>query len=79
LGFDRSTPLWFYILKESEVVADGKRLGPVGGRIVAEVFIGILEGDRLSYLRQEPDWTPTLGKTKDFKMEDLLRVAGVVN
>lgn len=79
LGFDSSTPLWLYILKESEVVAQGKRLGPLGGRIVCEVFLGLLEGDRLSYLRQEPDWTPTLESGKNFKMADLLRVAGVVS
>jgi len=67
--------LWFYILKESELKAEGKTLGPVGGRIVAEVFTGILKGDPTSYLQQEPDWKPTLGQ--DFKMADLLRFAGV--
>jgi hypothetical protein len=50
----------------------------VGGRIVAEVFIGLLEGDRMSYLMQEPDWTPTLGsKEGEFGIVDLLKVAGV--
>jgi hypothetical protein len=52
LGLNHSTPLWFYILREAQVRENGKRLGPVGSRIVAEVFIGLLEGDRLSYLRQ---------------------------
>jgi hypothetical protein len=33
-------PLWFYVLMESEYLADGDHLGPVGGRIVAEVLIG---------------------------------------
>ena len=37
---DKSTPLWFYILKEAEVMEKGLRLGPVGGHIVSEVFIG---------------------------------------
>ena len=78
LGFDRETPLWFYVLKEAELRAEGKTLGPVGGRIVAEVFIGLLEGDHVSYLRQEPDWTPTLAQNQDFEMADLLRFAGVV-
>ncbi len=77
LGFDNSTPLWFYILREAEEMTDGRRLGPVGGRIVAEVFIGMLEGDHMSYLRQDPDWTPNLGPDQDFKMADLLRFAGV--
>jgi hypothetical protein len=49
----------------------------VGGRIVAEVFIGLLEGDHMSYLQQDPDWTPTLGPDQDFRMTDLLRFAEV--
>ena len=79
LGFDTRTPLWFYILKEAELKRDGKTLGPVGGRIVAEVFLGVLHGDSMSYLRQDPDWTPTLpgAQANDFKMADLLRFAGV--
>jgi hypothetical protein len=77
LGFDGATPLWFYILKESELKAEGKALGPVGARIVAEVFIGLLQGDPTSYLRQNPNWKPTLGQGRDFKMADLLRFSGV--
>jgi hypothetical protein len=34
------------------------QLGSVGGRIVGEVFIGLLYGDSHSYLRQYPDWKP---------------------
>jgi hypothetical protein len=77
MGFDKDTPLWFYVLKEAELRADGRRLGPVGGRIVAEVFIGLLEGDHMSYLQRDPDWTPNLGTNQDFEMADLLRFAGV--
>ena len=77
LGFDSATPLWFYILKESELKVEGKALGPVGGRIVAEVFIGLLQGDPTSYLRQNPNWKPTLGRGRDFKMADLLKFSGV--
>lgn len=62
LGFDRKTPLWFYILREAQIEKDGTRLGPVGGRIVAEVLIGLLQGDEQSFLRENPDWKPTLGK-----------------
>ncbi len=58
---------------------DGKRLGPVGGRIIAKVFIGLLEGDHLSYLTQDPGWTPTLVTNGNFTMTDLLHVAGVVH
>src|SRR5918992_549199 len=72
------TPLWFYVLREAEVTADGEQLGPVGGRIVAEVIIGLIKGDRQSYLRQEPDWTPTYGADESFMTVDLLNAADVV-
>ncbi|MCP1146087.1 peroxidase family protein [Lysinibacillus endophyticus] len=78
LGFDRKTPLWFYILREAQIEKDGTRLGPVGGRIVAEVLIGLLQGDEQSFLRENPDWKPTLGKKGKFRMTDLLKIAGVL-
>jgi hypothetical protein len=77
-GFQSSTPLWYYTLKEAEVVEDGLRLGPVGGRIVAEVLIGLLQSDPSSYLVQKPKWTPTLGSVgPSFRMKDFLTFAGV--
>jgi hypothetical protein len=51
-------PLWFYVLKEAEVLEQGRKLGPVGGRIIAEVLLGILANDPLSYLSVEPNWKP---------------------
>ncbi|HEX2362386.1 MAG TPA: heme peroxidase family protein [Jiangellaceae bacterium] len=78
LSLHKRTPLWFYVLREAAVAADGDRLGPVGGRIVAEVILGLLQGDRQSYLSQDPDWTPSYGTGDDFGMVDLLSVAGVV-
>ena len=36
----------------------GHHLGPVGGRIVAEVLIGLLWNDHHSYLFQDPLWAP---------------------
>lgn len=68
-------PLWFYILKEAEKRADSAHLGPVGGRIVAEVLIGLLAGDPLSYLGVRPNWTPTLGEGGTFTLSDLVNVA----
>ncbi|TCP33579.1 heme peroxidase family protein [Sphingomonas sp. BK235] len=82
-GLDDHTPLWFYVLQEAESLAAGERLGPVGGRIVAEVMIGLIEGDRTSYLSQEPEWQPFLPTIRPqdqherFAMVDLLRFAGV--
>jgi hypothetical protein len=80
VGFDRSTPLWYYVLKESEVMADGLHLGPVGGRIVAEVIIGLLQTDPASYVTVRPNWKPTLPSkfgAGQFRMIDFLAFAGV--
>ena len=78
VGFERSTPLWYYVLKEAEIAADGLRLGPVGGRIVAEVLIGLLQTDEGSYLTTQPRWRPTLpAKSGTFRMTDFLTFAGV--
>ena len=82
LGLDESTPLWLYILKEAHVMEGGRHLGPVGGRIVGEVIIGLLELDRDSYLWAYPRWRPTLPTTSgrvtgDFRMIDFLTFAGV--
>ena len=58
----------------------GLRLGPVGGRIVGEVFIGLLQADRDSYLAAEGNWKPVLPSATagDFRVTDLLKFAGVV-
>jgi Animal haem peroxidase len=77
-SLDKRTPLWFYVLREAQITANGEHLGAVGGRIVAEVIIGLLFGDNQSYLSQEPDWTPSYGTNSDFRIVDLLRTAGVV-
>jgi hypothetical protein len=84
LGLDKSTPLWFYILREAFVRENGLRLGDVGSTIVGEVFVQILKSDGNSYLAASPKWRPTLpdrsGKvTGNFAMTDLLTYASVVN
>jgi hypothetical protein len=70
-------PLWFYVLKEAEAKTQSAHLGPVGGRIVGEVLIGLLEGDPLSYLNVQPNWTPTLPSAAagTFTLSDLINVA----
>ncbi|HEV7450236.1 MAG TPA: hypothetical protein VGO16_02350 [Pseudonocardiaceae bacterium] len=77
IGLDASTPLWYYTLREASVVNNGVRLGPVGGRIVAETIIGLLQLDKSSYLNTRfrsslPSRTPGT-----FTMADLLRWAKV--
>lgn len=70
-GFDRETPLWYYILKEAQLLggvldganppARGSTLGPMGSRILAEVFLGLLDRDPDSQRLQDPTWSPTFG------------------
>jgi hypothetical protein len=69
-GFAGQAPLWTYILAEAQVTswrhadpgpADDYtpiRLGPVGGRLIAEVFAALLLGDPTSYLRAETAFVP---------------------
>jgi hypothetical protein len=81
-GLPSSTPLWYYVLKEAEVLAGGLRLAGVGARIVGEVFIGLLQLDPTSYLATNPSWVPTLARrggapTGNFTMVDLLTFARV--
>jgi len=70
------TPLWYYILAEAQQLHDGEHLGPVCGRIVAEVFLGILAGDSQSYLQVDPGWTPAReGLVPGGSLADLVKFA----
>jgi len=54
-----AAPLWYYILKEAEIMHHGHHLGEVGSRIVAETLIGLAWNDHYSYLFQMPRWNPS--------------------
>jgi hypothetical protein len=77
LGWEGETPLWYYLLKESEVRSGGERLGPIGGRIVGEVLLGIIDRDPESYRAVDPRWRPTLTAAQpgSFGIADLLGAA----
>jgi hypothetical protein len=81
LNLNKSTPLWYYTLAEAELLADGLHLGPVGGRIVGEVILGLLQTDPNSYFVANPSWTPTVptkySSPGTFRMIDFLAYAGV--
>jgi Animal haem peroxidase len=82
--FQKQTPLWFYVLAEAEaevrnaekgaVLKDAERanlgaqLGDVGGRIVAEVFYGLLDGDPESFVNAGSNWSPVLSKLRMWDM-----------
>ncbi|MDA0160382.1 hypothetical protein OM076_08905 [Solirubrobacter ginsenosidimutans] len=73
-GWVGETPLWFYILKEASALHDGEQLGPVGGRIVGEVLVGIIDADPESFRSVDPTWMPTLParRTGAFGLADVL-------
>jgi hypothetical protein len=79
--FENNAPLWYYVLAESASVFEKNdtplRLGPVGARIVAEVFAGLLLNDRHSFLRQNPLWKPHQAFTSNgrFGMPELIAQA----
>jgi hypothetical protein len=77
-GWQGKAPLWFYILKEAELTHAGERLGPVGGRIVAEVILSILDADKNGYLKVNPGFRPSAPiapATGQFRTGDLLKFA----
>ncbi|HYO35965.1 MAG TPA: peroxidase family protein [Geodermatophilus sp.] len=74
-GWVGETPLWYYVLKEAEVCAAGRHLGPVGGRIVAEVLTAVVERDPTSYLAVEPGWSPPTARDGRFGLGDLLTLS----
>jgi hypothetical protein len=92
-AFQQGTPAWSYILGEASKTAGGKTLGPVGGRIVADVFVKLLEVDKSSILhgrskkddqvRGANDAVDTLGAgprtepDEPFQLDDLFVSAGL--
>lgn len=77
--FEDNAPLWYYVLAESQLAFKKNetpiRLGPVGGRIVGEVFIGLLLHDSHSVLSQGTGWKPRkefLGKTGNFGIAEMI-------
>jgi len=86
--FKENCPLWTYILAEtleSKVVVktlEGdkpiktRKLGPVGGRIVAETFVGLLLADSNSYVSLNPLWEPDKLKVNGvFGLREMIRYA----
>jgi heme peroxidase len=77
--FNGEAPLWFYMLAESKITDNGARLGPVGGRVIAEVFLTQIAIDPASYLNARRRFTPSVEHTgPEFTIGDFLTFAGVV-
>ena len=47
-GLDAATPLWFYVLREAELVG-GNHLGALGSHLVANTPAGLVMNDAGSY------------------------------
>lgn len=87
-AFAGNCPLWTYCLAETVETTltvktlDGdkpiktRQLGPVGGRIVAETFVGLLLADSSSYVSLDPLWTPgTYMQNRVFGLRELIAAA----
>jgi len=53
-GLHENTPLWYYILREARLRHDGNSLGPVGSRILAETFVGLIENSGVNVFDDRP-------------------------
>ena len=75
------TPLWFHVLKEAEIVAAGRRLGPLGSRIVMETLHAAIEAACPSILTPGGDWCcdPRLKPSDErrYTFPDLLEFSGL--
>ena len=87
-SFVDNCPLWTYVLAETvestvtvktlqgDKPIKTRKLGPVGGRIVAETFVGLLLADSSSYASLNPLWEPTTLKVNGvFGLRELIKRA----
>jgi hypothetical protein len=87
-AFAGNCPLWTYILAETKettrtvVTNQGskaiktRQLGLVGGRIVAETFIGLLLADSTSYFSVNPIWKPSKANSSGhFGLREFIKTA----
>jgi hypothetical protein len=88
-GFPGGAPLWTYILAEAQLASWDKadlsiprndvhiKLGPVGSRIIADVFAALLIGDGTSFLYADPRFEPIPEFTRNgaFGLAQLINVA----
>jgi hypothetical protein len=79
-GFSTGTPLWYYVLYDSFRQRDGVTLGPVGARLVADVFLamyqargGLFRGHDKTFAPE----APVAATAGQFTFADLVVFAGV--
>jgi hypothetical protein len=78
-GLGQNTPLFYYLLKEAEVKAEGIVLGPIGSHIVSEVIQSALEADPDSYLSMiGPKWEMPLWRFPSGSRRPINSLIGIV-
>jgi hypothetical protein len=82
VGLEENAPLFYYLLKEAELIARGLTLGPIGSYIVAAVIEGALEADPNGYISaagqtwELPLWRFPGGATR--KINSLIRIIQLI-
>ncbi len=71
--FPEGTPLWYYVLREAEMTSGGAELGPVGGGIVSEVIVDLLQLKSGTKKIEKPSLPDVSGG--DFRIGDLMVAA----
>ncbi len=71
-------PLWFYVLKEAQLLGSGLTLGPVGSRIVLETIHAAIEAAETSILHDKwiPDTRLDPGSSDFYTFPRLVAFAG---
>jgi hypothetical protein len=81
MGLAREAPLWYYILKESEVRHNGNRVGPVGASLIGETIHAALRSDPQSYLnsgvgdKAPPIWKFPRNGNRIYGLSEFFRLA----
>jgi hypothetical protein len=79
-GMLEQTPLWYYILKESELIENGNRVGPTGSALVAETIYAALRIDPDSFLNgataddHPPIWNLPDERIRIYRLSELFRM-----
>jgi hypothetical protein len=75
-----ATPLWYYVLREAELLGGGCHLGPLGSRIVMETLHAAVAASPESILNHI-DWRPIFPAVNStyFTMPDLISFSGNPN
>lgn len=73
-GWARETPLWFYILKEADVLHDGDRVVRPAAASSVRYWWASSTPIRSPSGRSDPDWTPRLPgrRAGAFGLDDML-------